>query len=295
MRRLVTMPKILTPILIALLIGVLAAGCGEAPSATTATATIAPSASDQQAAALVPIHADRIKDGRYTITVSSSSSMFRIIDAQLIVKDEKMSAVLTLSGHGYEKLYMGTGEEALADTDDKCIYYVEDAEGKYTYTVPVEALDKEIDCAAWSIRKQRWYDRVLVFQSSAIPKEALAPGSADGQSAGERPADGQYMVEVSLRGGSGRATIQSPTELMIEGGDMTAVIRWSSPNYDFMLVDGIKYLPTNTEGNSTFEIPVSQLDSDLAVSADTTAMSQPYLIDYTLRFESRTLKAVNTK
>jgi hypothetical protein len=299
MRRRAIMQKILAPILIALLIGVFAAGCGEASSTTTTTITtttaIAPSAVDQQAETLVPIHGDRIKDGRYAITVSSSSSMFRIIDAQLIVKGGKMSAVLTLSGHGYEKLYMGTGEQALADTNDKCIYYVENAQGKYTYTVPVEALDKEIDCAAWSIRNQKWYDRVLVFQSSSIPKEALAAGSTDGQSASEQPADGQYVVEVSLEGGSGRATIQSPTELTIEGGDMTAVIRWSSPNYDFMLVDGIKYLPTNTEGNSTFEIPVSQLDSDLAVSADTTAMSQPYLIDYTLHFDSRTLKAVGTK
>lgn len=284
------MKRTLILLLAAVLMCAFLAACGDA---TTTTSTSGPT--DEETTTLVPLYGDQIKDGTYEITVSSSSSMFRIIDAQLTVKDGNMSAVLTLSGDGYEKLYMGTGEQALADTDDKCIYYVEDAKGKYTYTVPVEALDKETDCAAWSIRKQRWYDRVLVFQSSMIPAEALAPDTGDGQPAGEAPVDGQYTIEVSLEGGSGRATVESPTALMIKGGNMTAVIRWSSPNYDFMVVDGTKYLPTNTDENSTFEIPVSQLDADLAVSADTTAMSQPHLIDYTLHFDSSTLKGAGTE
>lgn len=120
-----------------------------------------------------PIYGNQIKNGTYKIEVSSSSSMFRIIDAQLTVEDGEMSAVLTLSGDGYEKLYMGTGEEASADTDDKYVYFVENDEGKYTYKVPVAALNQDTDCAAWSIRKQRWYDRVLVFQSSLIPEDAI--------------------------------------------------------------------------------------------------------------------------
>lgn len=120
-----------------------------------------------------PIYGNQLKDGTYKIEVSSSSSMFRIVDAQLTVAGGKMTAVLTLSGKGYEKLYMGTGQEALADTDDKCIYYVENEAGKYTYKVPVTALDQDINCAAWSIRKQKWYDRVLVFQSGMIPGDAI--------------------------------------------------------------------------------------------------------------------------
>lgn len=74
---------------------------------------------------------------------------------------------------------------------------------------------------------------------------------------------------------------------------MTAVIVWSSPNYDYMLIDGEKYLPTNTEGNSTFEIPVAALDTALAVTADTVAMSTPHEIDYTLTFDSTTLTPQN--
>jgi sirohydrochlorin cobaltochelatase len=124
-------------------------------------------------APLLPIYGNEIKDETYAIEVSSSSSMFKIVDAQLTVAGGKMTAVLTLSGDGYEKLYMGTGEQALADTDEKCIYFVKDAEGMYTYEVPVEALDKETDVAAWSINKQQWYDRVLVFLSAQIPADAF--------------------------------------------------------------------------------------------------------------------------
>ncbi len=104
----------------------------------------------------------------YTIAVESSSSMFKIVDCQLTVDGEAMTAVMTLSGTGYEKLYMGTGEEALAADEADYIYFVEDDEGMYTYEVPVDALDQEIDCAAWSINKEQWYDRVLVFQSETM-------------------------------------------------------------------------------------------------------------------------------
>lgn len=120
-----------------------------------------------------PLYAENIKEGTYPINVSSSSSMFRVVDAQLTVKDGAMSVVLTLSGQGYEKLYVGTSEEALADSDDKCAYFVENEEGLYTYEIPVEALNVDTDVCAWSIKKQQWYDRVLVYQSDLIPEEAL--------------------------------------------------------------------------------------------------------------------------
>ena len=119
------------------------------------------------------ITADKLNEGTYDISVTSSSNMFKVVKAQLTVADGGMSCVLTLSGTGYGKLFMGTGEAAAAAGEDEYIPYVEDAEGKYTYTVPVEALDKDIDCAAWSIKKEQWYDRVLVFESSSLPAGAL--------------------------------------------------------------------------------------------------------------------------
>ena len=102
--------------------------------------------------------------------------------------------------------------------------------------------------------------------------------------------DGQYTVSVALSGGSGRASITSPVEVTLTNGRMTATIVWSSPNYDLMVVDGEQYLPINTEGNSTFEIPIASLDQDIAIRAETTAMSQPHRIDYTLRFNSATIQ-----
>lgn len=104
--------------------------------------------------------------------------------------------------------------------------------------------------------------------------------------------DGQYSAEVALSGGSGRASLDSPAEITITDGVMTARITWSSPYYDFVLVDGVKYLPVNTSGNSVFEVPVTALDQDIVISAETTAMSQPHVIDYTLYFDSSTLKSI---
>ena len=122
--------------------------------------------------------------------------------------------------------------------------------------------------------------------SNAVP--AVDGGDA---AAAEVPADGTYTCAVALEGGSGRATVDSPAALTVVDGAMTATSVWSSPNYDYMLIDGEKYLPTNTEGNSTFEIPVAALDTALAVTADTVAMSTPHEIDYTLTFDSTTLAA----
>lgn len=107
--------------------------------------------------------------------------------------------------------------------------------------------------------------------------------------AAELPKDGQYTIEVTLSGGSGRAKAESPAKLTVADGAATAVILWSSPYYEYMLVDGTRYDPVNADGNSAFEIPVS-LDEDMAVSAQTVAMSQPHEVDYTLRFNSATLK-----
>ena len=132
-------------------------------------------ASDEAAATeQEPITADKIVDGTYSITVDSSSSMFKIVDAQLTVKDGAMDCVMTLSGTGYGKLFMGTGDEAAAATDAECIPYVENAEGKYTYDVPVQALDQDTACAAWSIKKEQWYDRTLVFESAGVTLRADA-------------------------------------------------------------------------------------------------------------------------
>lgn len=99
--------------------------------------------------------------------------------------------------------------------------------------------------------------------------------------------DGEYSIQVDLEGGSGKASITSPTLITVQEGSVTAHIQWSSSNYDYMIVDGEKYLPVNEEGgNSEFEIPVLAMDEAMPVIADTTAMGTPHEINYTLTFYS---------
>lgn len=136
-------------------------------------------ASDGQEKA--PIYPASLLPGTYEITVTSSASMFRIVHCDLTVSGSDMTAEMTLSGKGYEKLFMGTGEQAEQADDSAFIYYHEDAEGKYVYTVPVEALDKEIDCAAFSFKRQRWYDRKLVFTSDSLPESAIVKAESAGE------------------------------------------------------------------------------------------------------------------
>lgn len=239
-----------------------------------------------------------LTDGTYSIDVESSSSMFNIVKAELTVAGDDMTAVITLSGTGYSKLYLGTGEQAVAADEADCIAFEEDAEGAYTYTLPVAALDQPIDCAAYSSKKEEWYDRQITFLSatiSAAGEETRASeetqGEAQGEAAPAEVSDGTYTIEVTLEGGSGKSTVLSPAVITIEGDSMVARIEWSSSNYDYMLVDGEKYLPVNTEGNSVFEIPVAALDTELEVIGDTVAMSTPHEVEYTLTFHSDTMAA----
>lgn len=237
-----------------------------------------------------PIYGGDLKDGVYAIDVDSSSSMFRIVSCELTVEQGEMTAVMTMSGTGYLYLFMGTGEEAVKADETDYLSFEENDEGAHTFTVPVEALDLGIDCAAFSKKKELWYDRTLVFRGDSLPAEAFADGVITSPESLEL-ADGVYTVAVALEGGSGRASVTSPAKLTVENGIFTAEIIWNSPNYDYMKVDDVQYLPVNAEGNSVFEIPVTGLDYKMPVLADTTAMSQPYEIEYTLYFDSSTIQA----
>ena len=105
------------------------------------------------------------------------------------------------------------------------------------------------------------------------------------------PEDGAYTASVTLEGGTGRASVASPAALRCENGQFWATLVWSSPNFDYMKVDGERYeLISEPGSNSAFEIPVSAFDVKLDVIADTVAMSEPHEIEYTLYFDSATLQ-----
>lgn len=259
-----------------------------------------------------PVYGDKVADGEYEIDVDSSSSMFRITKAVLTVESGRMSAIITLSGKGYGKLFMGSSNEAEEADEEEFIPYEEDAQGAYTYRIPVEFLNKEIACAAWSIKKEKWYDRDLVFKVDSLPEGAVdttaVTSDTDGDSGGllhqssengnmavktvrTKAADGKYMLKIELSGGSGKTSIASPAEVTVKEGAVWAKIEWSSPNYDYMIVDGNRYNALSSDGNSNFEIPVLKLDEEFIVIADTTAMGTPHEIEYALKFDSSGLKA----
>lgn len=100
--------------------------------------------------------------------------------------------------------------------------------------------------------------------------------------------NGEYSIEVTLEGGSGKASVSSPARLIVSDEKMQAEIEWSSYHYDYMEVDGKDYYPINSSGNSLFLIDVAQLDTDIPIKAETLAMSEPHLIDYTIHFDSGT-------
>lgn len=270
---------------------------------------------------MYPICGTDVTDGVYEVEVESSSSMFRVEKAELRVREGEMSAVLTLGGTGYLKLFMGTREEAAESDRSEYIGYTEDEEGKYTYEVPVEALDLPIDCAAFSRNRERWYDRQILFRAESLPKEAVLVELPDyeqlereakerrieamrqekeAEQAEQEPAepvepafiemeDGEYAISVELTGGTGRSTVDSPAGLLVKDGLAYARIRWSSSSYDYMLVGGQRYLPVNEEGYSTFEIPILVFDEPMQVIADTTAMSTPHEVEYTMIFHGDTI------
>lgn len=104
------------------------------------------------------------------------------------------------------------------------------------------------------------------------------------------PEDGLYTAAVTLEGGTGRASVASPAQLRCEDGQFWATIVWSSSNFDYMKVDGVRYELLNAQGSSTFEIPVAAFDQKLDVIADTVAMSEPHEVAYTLFFDSASLQ-----
>lgn len=104
------------------------------------------------------------------------------------------------------------------------------------------------------------------------------------------PKEGTYTIGVTLTGGTGKAKIQSPAELTVfQDGTATLIVIWSSDKYDYMLVDGERYEPAIRDGHSIFAIPVKSIQAPLSVIADTTAMSTPHEVEYTITFDAASL------
>ena len=247
-----------------------------------------------------------IADGTYVAVFTTDSPMFHVNDANqdrgiLTVKDGKMTIHVSLQSKRIVNLFPGTAEDAQKDgaellepTTDKVTYSDGYEDEVYGFDVPVPALGEEFDVALLGT-KGKWYDHKVTVSD---PVEGDDIGAVIGEAADKDPvaakdlglAEGEHTSDVRLDGGTGKASVESPAVIRMDGDACTAVIRWSSPYYDYMIVDGQRYEPVNTEGDSVFEIPVAYFDKPLKVIADTTAMSEPHEIEYTLTFDSSSVK-----
>ena len=228
----------------------------------------------------------QLPDGVYTAEFSTDSSMFHVSEAcdgkgTLTVKDGVMTIHISLGSKKILNLYPGLAEDAAKDgavllepTTDTVTYSDGMTEEVYGFDVPVPVIGEEFDLALIGT-KGKWYDHKVKVSDPVVE-------------------DGIYTIELTMEGGSGRASIQSPAQLAIADGAATATLEWSSPNYDYMLVNGEKYLPVNTEGNSVFEVPVEALDAPLTMIGDTVAMSTPHEVEYTVTFHSETLESAES-
>lgn len=283
-------------------------GAGQAADATSAESTFAaqestvtPTESTETAETVSTETAQdkaQLPDGVYTAEFSTDSSMFHVSEAcdgkgTLTVKDGVMTIHISLGSKKILNLYPGLAEDAAKDgavllepTTDTVTYSDGMTEEVYGFDVPVPVIGEEFDLALIGT-KGKWYDhKVKVSDPVAEDSREAANGFFDMSAL----ADGSYTIELTMEGGSGRASIQSPAQLVIADGAATATLEWSSPNYDYMLVNGEKYLPVNTEGNSVFEVPVEALDAPLTMIGDTVAMSTPHEVEYTVTFHSDTLQ-----
>ena len=287
-------------------------GAGQAADATSAESTFAaqestvtPTESTETAETVSTETAQdkaQLPDGVYTAEFSTDSSMFHVSEAcdgkgTLTVKDGVMTIHISLGSKKILNLYPGLAEDAAKDgavllepTTDTVTYSDGMTEEVYGFDVPVPVIGEEFDLALIGT-KGKWYDhKVKVSDPVAEDSREAANGFFDMSAL----ADGSYTIELTMEGGSGRASIQSPAQLAIADGAATAILEWSSPNYDYMLVNGEKYLPVNTEGNSVFEVPVEALDPPLTMIGDTVAMSTPHEVEYTVTFHSETLESAES-
>ena len=263
---------------------------------------------------MLPIYSQDVAEGTYLIDIVSSTEDFQSAEAALTVQNGEMNADITVIGTPYEALWVGTADEAQNSSENEQIPFQLNADIGYTYTIPIPALDREIILSGLSEESGEWEEFTILADASSLPEEALllelpdydlienALSASEGAEENTpnpamEPAaqididmeDGEYSIGTDISGGSGKAFVSTPALLTVKDGKATVRLEWSSSNYDYMIVGGEKYLPINAEGNSTFEIPVTALDEEIPVIADTLAMGTPHEVSYSLTLYSASI------
>ena len=226
--------------------------------------------------------------GKYVVDVdaASASGMFRVVNCVLTSVGGKMQADITLSGTGYDYLYVGTAKDAEKASKDQLIAHKEIVEGKCVFTVPVESMNTGIQIAAHGKKSGKWFDRTLTFKTEGMTKYVQV-------------SDGSYKANVTSSSSMFKVT---DCILTSKNGEMTAKITLSGTGYDYLyvgtsteaaLADKSKWIPyvVDKNGMYTYTIPVSLLDTGISVAAFSHKKQIWY--DRTLTFASAGMKNLN--
>lgn len=236
-----------------------------------------------------------LSDGKYMVKFDTDSTMFHVNEAmkgKAVLTVENGEGVVHLVMPSKNVLYLFSGLAADAEnnrnawiepTTEDVTYEDGMTEEVFAFDVLVPVIDEEFDLALIG-KKDVWYDhKVSVSEPELI--EADETNQYDASTDGIQPEQLGESINVSLEGGTGKVSLITPTTIKQNDDGYIVTLEWSSKNYDYMLVDGVKYLPVEVNEHSIFEIPVSDIDKPLEVVADTVAMSEPHEIEYTITFE----------
>lgn len=121
---------------------------------------------------MTPVYPEDFDEGDYEVEAISSSQFFKIIHTDLTNSSGRIRAVIRISSTSYAYVFQGTAAEAVAADQSQWIP-ADESSGYGEFQIEAEALDKEFPCAAYSKKKQKWYDRDIVFLAESLPQENL--------------------------------------------------------------------------------------------------------------------------
>lgn len=115
--------------------------------------------------------------------ITNTTAMFKVIDAFIMEDASGKFLYVTLSGTGYQELFKGTYEEAVATGDDASKWIVgskradgTEFDGKYQFAIPISADDGYMQIQALSNSHKKdghwWYPRYLRLDQSALTLES---------------------------------------------------------------------------------------------------------------------------
>ena len=245
-------------------------------------------------------------DGVYDTTAETGAAMFKVVAVQLTSVNGAMKAKITLSGVGYDYLYMGTKDEAAAAPQSSWIpvcgtvNYTDAATGEVKtgrqYEIPVEDLDKPLAVASRSEKQQKWYDRTITISSANLKKQEV------------KMVDGTYTTTAE----TGAAMFKvAAVRIMVKNGVKTARVTLSGTGYDYLYmgtsaeaetapqdkligVVGSEQYTDPTEGVKTgyqYDIPLSAFDTPIKVASRSHRQQKWY--DREITFSAANLKLVS--